>query len=132
MKRQINVNAMDETKVQNARARPSMDTETSDHRLQPRRPYTGRVVRFGGGGTEFAAVDLSPMGVGLLSPQPLMVGQRIELSFLGGSIVVKGSVSHVHGGENEVWHVGVDFLQAERELTQVALALSSQGSSRAI
>jgi hypothetical protein len=97
-------------------------TRSSETRRQPRRAYSGRVLR-SDDGREFAALDLSAEGVGLLSSEPLRAGQHVELAFLDGSIVVKGSVCHVRHVDQKVWRVGIDFLQDEHELAEVALAL---------
>lgn len=95
---------------------------SSETRRQPRRAFSGRVRRVDDG-SEFAALDLSAEGVGLLSAEPLKAGQQLRLAFLGGSIVVKGCVCHVRYVEQKVWRVGIDFLQDEPELAEVALAL---------
>ena len=103
-------------------SKPRQPKQPADSRQERRCPYSGRVYRLDHSGAAFAAVDLSPEGVGLLSAEQLNEGQLLKLSFLNGSIEVKGSVRHVRRVDLQVWRLGIKFLQNEHELAEVALA----------
>ena len=85
-----------------------------------RHPYPGRVRDVKNPNGEFAALDLSAGGVGLLSSTRPEIGQSMVLAFLGGTIAVKGVVTNVRPGRWRDWRVGVAFLQPEHELVEVA------------
>jgi hypothetical protein len=99
-------------------------TRPEDGRRHARKAYGGLIERMDGPRQQCGALDLSIGGVGILSSEPMEPGQVVHLAFLGRSVSVRGFVTHVRPTSSGDWRVGINFLQDEPELAEVALAAS--------
>jgi hypothetical protein len=96
---------------------------SADDRKQHRHAFAGRVACGDAHQTEFAALDLSGGGIGVLSSRRLTAGQSVKLSLLEGSISVEGYVAHARALGEHDWRLGISFLEDQTELLAVALVM---------
>ena len=96
--------------------------DSSEFRKHLRHAYSGQVFTINAGNKEFASLDLSIGGVGLLSSTHMKTGERVHLAIRNRTIVVKGHVRHVRPSGLHVWRVGIAFDSEQPGLLQAALA----------
>lgn len=98
----------------------------ADVRRHSRHAFSGPVQLPDRDGQEFDAVDLSVEGVSLISPQPLGAGSNVDLAFLNGSMVVRGGIRNEREIVPARWRIGIQFLQPQPELLEVALSVTGK------
>jgi hypothetical protein len=77
---------------------------------------------------ELDALNLSLRGIGIRSPLRLGEGRLVELAFLERSVSVRGVVRHETKTESSDLLIGIEFLDPQPELVEVALLLSGAGA----
>ena len=100
-------------------------SRTAEVRLHKRHPFLATVHLRGIEGEAFQAVDLSVGGVGLIGSRRLGVGRLVDVAFLNRSMVVKGIIRAERESGLPRWRIGIQFLQPQPELLEVALAASA-------
>lgn len=95
----------------------------ADLRRSGRHAFSAPVNLRDRNGEEFSAIDLSAEGVSLISSRPLGTGRTLDLAFLDGSMVVRGGIRNEREVMRARWRIGIQFLQPQPELLEVALSV---------
>jgi len=107
---------------------PSNQSPGSERRKSPRHCIKAKVALKGRPRAEMEVLDLSAQGIGLRTDLRTGVGRTLELDFIGYSLRVEGTVRHESKTLGSASRVGVEFLQPQPELEEVALLLSNTGA----
>ena len=95
-------------------------TWPSESRQYPRRRYSGTIYLHPGGSEEFQALDISTGGIGVLGSRSIGIGVPVNVALLGKSVAVDGIVRFERETDPFRWHLGIQFLEPQPELAEVA------------
>ncbi len=96
-----------------------------NRRAFARLPYTGTLEYPVEHSAVARAFDISRRGVGFTGPNPVPVGQLLEIVLMNRNVVVKGYVRHIRPEASGAYRVGVEFDDDQEELVNVLLETSS-------
>ncbi len=103
---------------------PDPQYSGADRRTVSRHPFTGKVSLKDRPGEPMEPFGLSSRGVGLRTRLRIGRGRPLDLVLRGHSMSVEGVVRHETTTGGSDFRVGIEFLEPQPELAEVALLLS--------